>query len=355
MSYSQLHKPLTAAPMTIARQLVSTKSIEALVADANNSSLVRTLGAMDLILMGIGAVVGSGIFVLPGQAAALFAGPAVMLAFVIAGVVAALAGLCYAELASIVPVSGSSYTYAYATVGELAAWIVAWNVVLGAIVSVAAVGQGWTSYFLAMIGRYAGSDPHDWNRLITQTPIDDSMTATGSIMNLPAMLILLCVGVLVIFGTKKSTMINTVVVTLKLGVIILVTICLFTKLDTNHLKPFLPPRGVNPLGVESYGVQGLFKASSFVFFAYLGFDMISTTAQECKRPARDLPIGIIGSLTICTILYILVCFGMTGTVDYTELNVLHPISLIVEKGTFPPFFSGFYSVANVSHASCSFF
>jgi basic amino acid/polyamine antiporter, APA family len=268
--------------------------------------LKRTLGPISLTAMGIGAIVGTGIFVLTGVAAAKYAGPGLMISFVVAGIVSGLAALCYAEFASSVPISGSAYTYSYATLGELIAWIIGWDLILEYAVGAAAVSIGWSGYVTDLLKSAFG---FTLPSALTASPF------SGGIINLPATLIILLITSLLILGTSESSRVNNVIVTIKLLVILFFIIVGVGHVNPANWSPFLP-----------FGTGGILRGASIIFFAYIGFDMVSTSAEETRNPGRDLPIGIIGSLLVCTLLYILVTAVLTGMVPYTLLNVASPVS-----------------------------
>ena len=268
------------------------------------------LGPIDLVALGIGAIIGTGIFVLTGVAAAQYAGPALVLSFVFSGIAAGLAAITYAELAAMIPVSGSAYTYAYATLGEFAAWIVGWNIVLEYLVAAAAVSIGWSAYFSELFHSLGIILP----AALTRSP------AAGGLINLPAVLIALTVAALVTVGTRGSTTVNKIIVTTKILVVLLFIILGARYINPANWRPFFP-----------YGRVGVAHGAAIIFFAYIGFDAVATAAEETRRPQRDLPIGIIGSLTISTVLYILVTIVLTGLVPYTQLNVASPVATALLK------------------------
>ena len=307
--------------------LFATKSLESLSAEAERPhGLRRTLSASDLVLLGIGAIIGTGIFVLTGRAAAANAGPAVALSFVIAGVASAFAGLCYAEMASMIPIAGSAYTYAYATMGELMAWIIGWDLILEYLVGAATVSVGWSGYVGAFFQHVTGyalptawtSAPLKWDEAAQQ------FHSTGAIVNLPAALIVLAVTVILVIGIKESARFNSVIVVIKVAVVLLFIVAAAPFIRPENWQPFIPE---NQGTFGRYGWSGIFQGATMVFFAYIGFDAVSTAAQEAKRPQRDLPIGILGSLVVCTVLYIAVSLILTGVVPYTKLSVPHPIAV----------------------------
>jgi amino acid transporter len=312
--------------------LFATKSVDQLRADAeHHTGLKRALTATDLVLLGIGAIIGTGIFVLTGRAAAVNAGPAVALAFVLAGVVSVFAGLCYAEMASMIPISGSAYTYAYATMGELMAWIIGWDLILEYLVAAAAVSVGWSGYVVAFVQHAFGVKlPTEWvNAPVTWVTTHEGLlgghfVGTGNILNLPAVLVVLGVTAILVIGIKESARFNGVIVVVKTAVVLAFIAFASSFVNTQNWEPFIP---ANQGAFGQFGVSGILQGAAMVFFAYIGFDAVSTAAQETRNPQRDLPIGILGSLAVCTVLYIAVSLILTGVVHYTKLNVPHPISV----------------------------
>ena len=274
-------------------------------AELNPNKLKPTLGVWGLTALGVGAIIGTGIFVLTGKAAALSAGPAIVLSFVVAGIVSALAALCYAELSSTVPVSGSAYTYVYATLGEFTAWIVGWGLILEYALGAATVAIGWSGYFTDFIGTLGIVLP----KSLTTNPFD------GGVVNLPAALIILLITVLLIRGTSESDKVNKTIVAIKLLVVAFFIVVGAGHVNPANWHPFMP-----------FGVGGIINGAGLVFFAYIGFDAVSTSAEEVRNPARDLPRGIMGSLAVCTVLYIAVSAILTGILPYTQLNVPSPVS-----------------------------
>ena len=309
--------------------LFATKSVDKLRAESENThGLKRTLTATDLVLLGIGAIIGTGIFVLTGHAAAANAGPAVVLSFVVAGIASGFAGLCYAEMASMIPVSGSAYTYSYATMGELVAWIIGWDLILEYLVAAATVSVGWSGYTVSFLRNVIGiSLPSAW----TGPPfrfddVQGHFVSTGAFLNLPAVFITLLATIILVIGVKESARFNSVIVAIKVTVVILFLIFAAKFIKPANWHPFIPPNE----GPGRFGFSGIMRGASVVFFAYIGFDAVSTTAQEAKNPRRDLPIGILGSLAVCTVLYILVSLVLTGVVPFRLLSVPHPIGLAAE-------------------------
>jgi APA family basic amino acid/polyamine antiporter len=307
--------------------LFSTKSVDKLRSDAEYSyGLKRSLSAFDLILLGIGGIIGTGIFVLTGRAAAANAGPAVALSFTVAAIASAFAGLCYAEMASMIPIAGSAYTYAYATMGELIAWIIGWDLILEYLVGAATVSVGWSGYVCAFVKNVTG---HDLSATWTRAPFvwneaTQHMQATGAIVNLPAMFIVLAVTTILVVGIKESARFNGIIVLVKVAVVLMFIVAAAPFVRHENWVPFIPD---NAGTFGRFGISGILQGATMVFFAYIGFDAVSTAAQETKNPQRDLPIGILGSLIICTVLYIAVSLILTGVVHYTKLSVPHPIAL----------------------------
>lgn len=279
-----------------------TKSVADLLAEASGKSgLKKSLGAFELTMLGIGAVVGTGIFVLTGVAAANYSGPALIISFLIAGAACAFAGLAYAEFASMVPVAGSAYTYGYAALGEFWAWIIGWDLILEYTVAVSAVAVGWSGYIVSLMESAFG--------ITVPTALCAAPGVEGGFINLPAMLIMIGITLLLISGAKESARFNTVIVIIKITVVLIFIIIGAFNVDPGNWSPFMP-----------YGFSGVIKGASIIIFAYLGFDAVSTAAEEVKNPQRDLPIGIIGSLIVCTILYILVSGILTGIVPYIKFK-----------------------------------
>lgn len=273
--------------------------------------LAKTLTAKDLIALGVGAVIGTGIFILPGTIAALNSGPAITLSFMIAAVVCAVAAMCYAEFSSALPVAGSAYSYGNIIFGELIGWLLGWALFLEYMLSVAAVSTGWSAYFVSFIEGFGVHIP----KAITGS-FDP---AHGTYINLFAVLVVTLISVLLMSGTRSSTRINNLMVTIKIGVVLLFLVVGIFYVKSSNWQPFMP-----------FGVSGVFKGASLVFFAYLGFDCVSASAAEVKNPQKNLPIGIIGTLVICTLLYILVAFVLTGMVSYRELNVANPVAFALQ-------------------------
>lgn len=293
------------------------KPIAHIISDSESKRLTKSLGALDLTLLGIGCIIGMGIFVLTGVGAAKYAGPGIVLSFVLSGTACVFAALIYAELASMVPVAGSAYTYTYAALGEAAAWIIGWNLILEYAVSAAAVASGWSGYVTGIFEAaghalpYALTNAPNW----LNEPGKD-----GGIVNFPAVLVTLFVTVILLFGTGKSAKFNMILVIVKLCTLTLFLMLAVPNIQVQNWNPFLP-----------YGWNGVATGAAVIFFAYIGFDAVSTSAEECKNPNRDLPIGLIGSLGICTILYILVAGALTGIVSYTTLDNGEPLAFALRQ------------------------
>jgi APA family basic amino acid/polyamine antiporter len=326
-------------------QIWARKSLAALTAEAEEPEvqaltahtgvpLRRTLSALNLVALGIGAIIGAGIFVLTGHAAATNAGPAITLSFVLGAFACAFAGLCYAEMASTVPIAGSAYTYAYATMGELVAWIIGWDLILEYALGATTVAIGWSGYvvsFLKDLGivvppAFAGSP-------LGYDAADRVWHATGALLNVPAMAVVAAVTALLVVGVHESARANNVIVAIKLVIIIVFIAVAAPFVSTAHWVTasnpaghFIPPN----VGPGLFGLSGVVRGAAVVFFAYIGFDAVSTAAQEAKNPKRDMPIGILGSLAVCTVLYVAVGFVLTGIVPYDKLNVPDPIAIGID-------------------------
>ncbi|WP_428537885.1 amino acid permease [Rhodopila sp.] len=308
-----------------AQGLMARKSVADIMSsgEAEGHRLSKTLGPFSIIAMGIGAIIGAGIFVLTGTAAARYAGPAIMLSFVLGGIVCSFVGLCYAELAAMLPVCGSTYTYTYATLGELVAWIIGWDLILEYAMGAATVAVGWSGYMTSLLHNLGVSIPPALAAAPgTAIKLPDGSTVTG-ILNLPAAVIVAILTTMLIMGTKESARLNNVMVAIKL-VVVLAFIALGARyVNPANWHPFIPD---NTGTFGSFGLSGVLRGSSVVFFAFIGFDAVSTSAQEAKLPQRDMPIGILGSLVVCTVLYLAVAAVLTGLVPYAQLNVADPIA-----------------------------
>ncbi|MBP1675884.1 MAG: amino acid/polyamine/organocation transporter, superfamily [Bacteroidetes bacterium] len=293
----------------------------------NQNSLKRHLTAMNLVLLGIGCVIGAGIFVLTGSAAAIYAGPAVSISFAISAIGCMFAGLCYAEFASMIPISGSAYTYGYATMGEFIAWIIGWDLILEYLFGSATVAVGWSGYVVSFLNYFGIHIPEK----ISQSPFiydTNGLHVSGAIINFPAMFIVAVLTSLLVVGIKESAKFNNIIVIVKVVVILLFIGFGVSYIDTANWHPFIPE---NTGQFQHFGFTGILTAAGVVFFAYIGFDAVSTASQEAVNPKRDMPIGILVSLAVCTILYIAVSLVLTGIVNYKELNVPAPISAAIDK------------------------
>jgi len=337
--------------------LWSKKSIARLQAEAaaegQEVTLRRALGALNLTMLGIGAIIGAGIFVLTGTAAAQYAGPAIVLSFILAGLGCLFAGLCYAEFSAMIPIAGSAYTYGYATLGELIAWIIGWDLILEYLFGAATVAVGWSGYFVAFVGELGLKLPTQWTQaplnvvgthtlvrnLMCVSPDGSAVAATngacaaGSVLtpgmiNLPAIVLVALMSTLLVIGIKESASFNNVIVFIKVAIVIAVIGFGFVYVNTANWHPFIP---TNTGEFGHYGWSGVARGAAVVFFAYIGFDAVSTAAQEARNPQKDMPVGILSSLAICTVLYILMALVMTGLAHYTELNVPHPVFVAIDK------------------------
>lgn len=287
-----------------------TKDVELMMQESKRHGLVKTLGALDITLIGIGVIIGTGIFVLTGVAAAKYAGPALMLSFVLAGLTVAFVSLAFSELASMIPIAGSAYTYTYTAIGEFWAWMVGWGLVLEYTVGASAVAGGWSAYLTGILASAGIHLPV----ALTKVP------AEGGVVNLPAILITLFLTFLLTRGMRESATLNKVLVFIKLGAIFLFLFLAAPKINPANWTPFLP-----------YGWSGVATGAAVIFFAYLGIDSIATSAEEAKHPSRDMPIGILASLAVCTVLYIAVTAVMTGTTPYPQLDTAEPVTFVLRN------------------------
>jgi APA family basic amino acid/polyamine antiporter len=312
----------------VASTLFRTKSIDRLLADGaatGEGALKRTLGAWSLVALGIGAIIGAGLFVRTAAAIADRAGPSVTLAFLVAGLGCAFAGLCYAEFASMIPIAGSAYTYSYATMGEFVAWIIGWDLVLEYAVGAATVAIAWSEYANKVLEWFGMALPYQWTHSPFEHQIVDGV-ATGAVgmMNIPAVFILAALTALLIRGTQQSAFVNSIIVVVKVAIVLLVIAIGWSFINPANHTPFIPEASTYtaPNGVShNYGgILGILGAAGVVFFAYIGFDAVSTAAQEAKNPKRDMPIGILGSLAICTVLYILFAYVLSGVATVEDFR-----------------------------------
>jgi APA family basic amino acid/polyamine antiporter len=301
------------------------KSVADIVASAEGGEhhLSKSLGALSITAMGIGAIIGAGIFVLTGTAAAHYAGPSIILSFVLGGIACAFVGLCYSELAAMLPVCGSSYTYTYATLGELFAWIIGWDLILEYAMGAATVAVGWSGYIVSLLHNVGINIPPTMAAAPgTTVTLADGSTVAG-IVNLPAIFIIAVLTIMLVLGTKESARLNNIMVAIKLTVVLAFIVIGAFFVHPANWHPFIPQ---NTGQFGNFGASGILRGSAVVFFAFIGFDAVSTAAQEARKPQIDMPIGILGSLVICTVLYIAVAGVLTGLVPYAELNVPDPIA-----------------------------
>lgn len=314
-----------ASQRNMKQKLLALKPIDLIMKESEGGEhkLARTLTATHLVLLGIGAIIGAGIFVLTGQAAASYAGPAIILSFVISGIACAFAGLCYAEFASMIPIAGSAYTYAYATLGELMAWIIGWDLILEYLFASSTVAVGWSGYVVSFLKDFGIVFPAS----LCNAPFTTEPGQIAGLVNLPAMFIVAIVTVLLVVGIKESANFNSLVVFLKVSVVLAFLFLGYKFINPENWTPFIPE---NTGEFGKFGYSGILRGSAVVFFAYIGFDAVSTAAQEAINPQRDMPIGILGSLAACTILYILVSLVLTGIVSYKLLNVPDPIAVGID-------------------------
>jgi len=324
--------------------LWATKSIRVLRAEAEEAgehALHRALGPLNLITLGIGAIIGAGIFVLTGKAAAVHAGPAVWISMALVGIACAFAGLCYAEMASTVPVAGSAYTYAYATMGELVAWIIGWDLVLEYAAGAATVGVGWSGHLVSLLGQLGIHLPNGLTHAPTEwctaaevaahlkDPaknvfcVAEGLNRTGAILNVPAVFVVALMSTILVIGIKESAKVNNLIVILKVAIVLLVVAVGLGHINTANWTPLIPP---NTGEWGTFGWSGVLRGAGLVFFAYIGFDAVSTAAQEAKNPQKDMPVGILGSLAVCTLLYIIVSAVLTGMVPYASLGGDAPVA-----------------------------
>lgn len=320
-------------PATGLSRIWARKSVAQIMSENEKSELKRTLGPVNLVLLGIGCIIGAGIFVRTGNAAALHAGPAVLLSFVIAGLVCAMAGLCYAELSSTLPVSGSAYTYSYTTLGEFAAWIMGALLLLEYGLAASVVAVGWSGYVVSLLRDFGLVIPPEFTGPMNHLTTLKDGTQITTLFNVPAFLVTLVLAGLLTLGVSESAKVNNVIVAIKVSVIVAFIVIGGWKVLTSlpelskNWTPFIPPNE----GEGKFGWEGVVRAASIVFFAYIGFEAVSTAGQEAKNPKKDMPIGIIGSLVVCTVLYMMVATVLTLMVNYNELNVPDPVAVAVDS------------------------
>jgi APA family basic amino acid/polyamine antiporter len=315
--------------------LFATKPLERILTESEESehSLRRTLGPGALIALGVGAVIGAGIFTLTGQAAAQNAGPGIVLSFVIAAIGCVFAAVCYSEFSTMIPIAGSAYTYAYATMGEFLAWVIGWDLVLEYAIGAATVSVGWCGHVLDLLRHFGITLPERF----TMSPFDTIRhgdIVIHGLINLPALFIIVAVSLILVRGIKESAIVNSVIVVLKVAVVVIFIILGWAYMNAANHVPLIPP---NTGIFGQFGWSGVLQGAGVIFFAYIGFDAVSTAAQETKRPSRDMPIGIIGSLFVCTVLFILYAYVLTGVVNYRDLNDPHaaPIAKALAHMPYP--------------------
>jgi APA family basic amino acid/polyamine antiporter len=321
----------------------ATKSIDELKARLGDATLKRVLGPVDLTMLGIGAIIGTGIFVLTGQAAAMHAGPGIVLSMVLAGVVSALAALCYAEFAAAVPVAGSAYTYGYATLGEVIAWTIGWDLILEYALGAATVAVGWSGYVVTFLDDLGLRFPPLLSAAPGTAVVLNDGTAATAILNLPAVFIAILATILLVIGIRESARVNAVIVGIKVAVVLLIIGVGGMFVSSDYWQPFIPE---NTGTFGSFGWSGVLRGAGVIFFAYIGFDAVSTAAQETRNPQRDLPIGIFASLIICTVLYVLVSGVMVGLVPYQQLGAPAPMALAVDAARVKSAGTGWEFIAN---------
>jgi APA family basic amino acid/polyamine antiporter len=309
--------------------LLAVKPLSAILADAEKDTLKRTLGPGQLVALGIGAIIGAGLFSLTGIAAAQNAGPAVVLSFIIAAIGCAFAGICYSEFSTMIPIAGSAYTYSYATMGELMAWIIGWDLVLEYAVGASTVAVSWSAYVVSLLKDFGIAFPAQ----LAASPFEPvtlpgTTTVVQGFINLPALFVVVGISALLMIGIQESARANSIIVVLKVTVVVLFIVLGWSYINPKNYEPFIPP---NTGTFGEFGWSGVLRAAGVVFFAFIGFDAVSTAAQEAKKPQRDMPIGIVGSLAVCTVLYIVFSHVLTGIVSYKDLNVAAPVAVAIDR------------------------
>jgi basic amino acid/polyamine antiporter, APA family len=307
--------------------LFTKKSLAELDQESERNPLRRSLGRVQLIALGVGSIIGTGIFVMTGTAASQNAGPALVLSMILTTIGCAFSGLCYAEFAAMVPIAGSAYTYAYATIGEFIAWIIGWDLILEYALSVSTVAVGWSGYFVSLARDAGVHIPLALTMPFGKVVTDSSGATVVGIFNLPAVCIVVFVSALLISGIRQSANANTVLVAIKAMALVVFVVAGASYVRRENLTPFIPP---NTGQFGHFGLSGILRGAGVMFFAYIGFDAVTTAAQESKDPQRDMPVGILGSLAICTVLYIAVAIVLTGIVHYTKLNVADPLAVGID-------------------------
>jgi APA family basic amino acid/polyamine antiporter len=312
--------------------LFATKPLESILAEAEGGTLKRSLGPGQLVGLGIGAIIGAGLFSLTGIAAAQNAGPAVVLSFVLAAIGCAFAGICYSEFSTMIPIAGSAYTYAYATMGEFIAWIIGWDLVLEYAIGASTVSVSWSAYVVSFLKDFGISFPAQFAASpFEPVKLPGTDTVIHGVINLPALFIVIIVSGILIIGIQESARVNALIVCLKVAVAVLFILLGWGYINGTNYEPFVPP---NTGQFGAFGWSGVVRAAGVVFFAFIGFDAVSTAAQEARKPQRDMPIGIIGSLAVCTIIYVAFAHVLTGIVSYKELNVAAPVAVAIDKTSY---------------------
>lgn len=310
------------------KQLFATRSVDAIVRELDaGPKLNRVLSARALTAIGLGSTIGSGIFVLTGTVAAQHTGPALTLALLIAAIGSAFAAICYAEFAAMIPVSGSAYTYAYATLGELVAWFIGWNLTLEYMMSAAAVAVGWSEYVVNWLGDWGVHLPDVWVKAPFDKDAEGHLAMTGALLNLPAVLIIVLLGAVCYVGVRESAGFNSLMVLIKCAVIVVFILAGLSFVDTANWHPYIP---LNQGETGKFGWSGIMTGSAVIFFSYIGFDAASTTAREARNPQRDVPLGILAALCISAVLYIAMAAVMTGMVPYQQLDVSAPVAVALD-------------------------
>ena len=295
--------------------------------DSKNHQFHRSLSATNLVLLGVGGIIGAGIFVLTGQAAANYAGPGIVLSFILSGIACVFAGLCYAEFSAMIPIAGSAYTYAYSTLGQIVAWIIGWDLILEYLFGASTVAVGWSGYVVSFFKDIGVKFPAQFTSSPFSYDHHLGWQSTGAICNLPAMIVILVMTALLYRGIQESAKFNDLIVLVKVGVLSLFIVFGSKYILPENWTPFIPE---NTGKFGEYGWSGIFRGAGVIFFAYIGFDALSCLAQEAKNPQKDMPIGIIGALLICTVFYIAVSLVLTGIVKYPALNVADPIAVAID-------------------------
>jgi APA family basic amino acid/polyamine antiporter len=307
--------------------LFTKKTLAQLDDESERNPLRRSLGRVQLVALGVGSIIGTGIFVMTGTAASQNAGPALVLSMILTTIGCAFSGLCYAEFAAMVPIAGSAYTYAYATIGEFIAWIIGWDLILEYALSVSTVAVGWSGYFVSLMRDVGIQMPLSLTMPMGKVVTDASGATVTGIFNLPAVCIVVLVSALLISGIRQSANANTVLVFIKAMVLVVFVVAGASYVKRANLTPFIPP---NTGEFGHFGLSGILRGAGVMFFAYIGFDAVTTAAQESKDPQRDMPVGILGSLALCTVLYIGVAIVLTGIVHYSKLNVADPLAVGID-------------------------